>query len=59
MSSRRSSRTRSRLRLWSHASVRSTTQRYRPSRSLDSMPRRAMRGMMCHRRSPRRMSLKS
>ena len=34
--------------------MRSTTQRYRPSRSRDSMPRRAIRGMMPRRRNARR-----
>jgi hypothetical protein len=46
MSARRSYRTLSLLKRFSHECVRSTTQRCRPSRSLDSMPLRAIRGVM-------------
>jgi hypothetical protein len=38
----------------SHASERSTTDRWRPSRSLDSMLRRAIRGVMPRWRGTRR-----
>jgi len=50
MSARRSYRILSLLKRFSHECVRSTTQRWRPSRSLDSTPLRAIRGVIPRRR---------
>ena len=57
MSSRRSSRTRRRRCRFFQAFVRSTTQRCRPSRCFDSIPGRAMRGVMPRRRSSWRLTV--
>ena len=59
MSSLRSYRMAKRRIRANHAKVRSTTQRWRPSRSLLSTPRRAMRGSMPRWRQARRQRLAS